>query len=431
MLSRSNYVLGIVLLVAAIGIFAGIGRIAVPRLLDDTSQIAVGFDCDEPPCESAEVVAQLTATELSPTETAQPPTNTPSPTNTATSEPTVEPTTPSTDTASPTATTLPTETTAPTETPAPTATPTESIPTATPSPAGPTATPDAPQFMAVRDAALFAEIGGLGGRTGYYVPATQLAWVIGRSEDARWIHVAHLLGDQGWASANYFEATRAELVALPVSDFVGKGDPNVTVRVTQVAQLQPTNTPRPAFPTPRPSNTPFSSNAPRPTNTPWPTSTPRPRNTPWPTRTPRPNAPRPTSTWVIPTPVPTNTPFPTPISNTGGGGQSSGGATTNAIAWWHADQPSIAANGNGTWRADVIIRVPTSFQYTFDMPFLATTRLRDRNLDGDDFFLLATSGMSCGSSLVAELIARQNGARMMVFNEFTLQQGSVVITAPC
>jgi hypothetical protein len=77
------------------------------------------------------------------------------------------------------------------------------------------------------------------------------------------------------------------------------------------------------------------------------------------------------------------------------------------------------------------VRVPTSFKYTFDIPFLTTLRLRDQNLDGDDFFLLSTSGMPCGSPLNAELIARQNGARMMVFNEFTLQQGRVIINPPC
>ncbi len=418
MLSRSNFVIGLVLLVAAIAVFIGIGRFAVPRLLNDATSLAVQSDCAVMPCESAETVAQVTSPTTPPTNTPQPPTATSTP------SPTAPPATATTEAITPTETTLPTaqpsptNTALPTEPPPPTEPPT-AVPTATPD--GPTPTPDAPLFTATRDAALFAEVGGLGGRTGYYVPTGQTAWVLGRSEDLRWLHVAHLLGDQGWAAAGFFSATRSQLVALPVSDFVGEGDPNVTVRATQVAQLIATPTPRPQFATPRPVNTPW------PTNTPRPSIAARATNTPWPTSTPRTvNAPRATATWVIPTPVPTNTQLPN-----GGGSGSANGATTNAVAWWRPDRPTILSNGNGTWRANLIIRVPTSFTYSFNMPFLTTQRLRERNLDGDDYFLLTISGMPCGSPLNTELIALQNGARMLIFSDETFQQGPVVISSPC
>ncbi len=424
MSSHFNFVLGFLLLIATMIVFASIGRFASPRLLNDVTQLTVEFGCVGASCESADdVVAQLTPTS-SPTKTPLPPTNT----SIATTVPPTATAIPPTVTAPATVTPLvitPTE--RPTETVAPTEQPTETlVPTETPIPSQ-TPTPDALLIEAVRDAGLFAEPGGLGGHTGYYVPTGQTGWVIGRSPDTRWLHVAHLLGIQGWAAASFFSAAEGELATLPVSDFVGEGDPNVTIRATQVAQLPPATTTPPPSSTPSPNETLQSDVTISPTNTPWPTNTPRPTNDTSPV-----NTPWPTATWVKPTVFPTNTPLPTPLPSNGNDGEQEDDIVTNAIAWWQTDQSSILINGDGTWRADVIIRVPTSFTYSFKIPLFSTNqRLRDQNLEGDDFFVLSIAGVPCGLPLNAELIALQNGARMIVSNEFTLQKGVISISTPC
>ena len=103
----------------------------------------------------------------------------------------------------------------------------------------------------------------------------------------------------------------------------------------------------------------------------------------------------------------------------------------NAIAWWDIDPGSARTSGSGTWQVDVVLRVPTSFQYTFDMDHLWRVNLRDRNLDGDDYYVISLSGMACGTSVSAPLTVRQAGVRMKVVNEFSVEEGFVFISPSC
>lgn len=246
--------------------------------------------------------------------------------------------------ATPGITPTPSPTLPPTETPTATATPT---PTATATPT-PTPTPDAPRVTANRDAALFVAAGGLGGRTGYYIPVGETVWVLGVSEDGYWLHVVKSTGRQGWAASSYFDMTAGDLAEVPVSDYEGEAAP-----IT-------------------------------------------------------PGATTPTATTVA------------------------AGAPTGE-AYWNVVLGATQDNaGDGTWRTEILVRVPAGYSYTFNLStFIQSTTLYQANTGGFDVYSLILSGMGCGGPLVNDLLVHQNGAPLPVRNEHTLQAGPVYITYTC
>lgn len=398
----------------------------------------------------------------------------------------------STTTAEPTATSTPpiavTETTPtprPTNTPTPSPTATQDVLAEAPPTVRPSTEPIVEPIVAesstieattIDQAWIFTTQDESSGWTGFYFYSAEPLSIKGRSEDSVWLHVLHANGLEGWVYASAIEAEPATLAALQVSTYVGEqaamveqaAEINVqaaTATPEQVAaviqptgisptnQPEPTNTPQPtwtpwptrtptpigAWPTATSTTRPFATNTPRPTNTPQTvaTNTPaaqwNPTNTPVPTWTPRPtNTPAPTRT-----PFPTAAPLPQPTATaaapaTGGDAeQDQPSAETNAIAWWQHEGGSISTNANGTWRGTILVRVPTSFQYQFEMENLGLRETRATNDDGDDIFALTVSGMRCGERYSSDLVARQNGARMDVMHEFTLSSGPVGMDPPC
>ena len=436
---RTNYTVGLLLILATMAIFSGIGLYTFPQVFGESEAASVNQTDENKRVDDATVAG----TQSEPSAT-----------------PLVLPTSGLEEVAL--STPLPTE--AP---PSPTAEPlntSENIEDEQVQSAESTERDDAPQVpvdpqtdddnrpiiaLAKDETWLFAIQDEAEGWLGIFFSDGDAVTILGRSEDARWLHVEHGLAVQGWVYTDRIDAGAIDIAALPVSQYVGSladavsvAQPSPTAAVVQqvaAAVIQATATPRASQQT-QPTWTPWPTPTPVPTG-PWATATPTPvatwqpqaTNTPLPTWTAQPTrTPRAAATATVP--PPTNTPAPLPTApapaNDPVPTQDGELITSNAIAWWHTEAGSIKANG-GSWSADIVVRVPTSFQYNFEIDRLARTVLRDANLDGDDYFVLTVSGMGCGSRFSAEMIARQNGARMKVQNEFNLQEGAIVIQPPC
>lgn len=366
---RADQLLSWLLIMVSGLIFAGIVFVGVPRLLT--------------PRAVAESVASvptpmLTIATPKPLSTDPPPTDPP--------------------------TSVPTEKPEPTETPVPIPTET-SLPTEIP----PTATPEilTGVVVALDDAILF-DAAASEQQTGAVFNAGDIADAVGRSPDSLWVHIV-TISDQGWVPVVQVSFEAGSLEKLPETDFVyvqpTPTPTSTSIPATAIAvnpppttQIQPTSPP--TFPTPVP--------------------------TVWPTHTPA-------AAFVFPTPVPTtaNVAQSAPPTTPPDASQQSDEPIANAIAWWDIDPGSARSSGSGTWQVDIVLRVPTSFQYTFDMAHLWRVNLRDRNLDGDDYYVISLSGMACGSSVSAPLVVRQAGVRMKVVNEFSVQEGPVFVSPSC
>ncbi|MDA0243967.1 MAG: hypothetical protein OT477_11170 [Chloroflexi bacterium] len=102
---------------------------------------------------------------------------------------------------------------------------------------------------------------------------------------------------------------------------------------------------------------------------------------------------------------------------------------TTAVALWNHLSETSRGNGDGSWRTELLVRVPTggSYQFTFATMVKSATKTIT-NEGGLDTYKLVLSGMGCAGPYLADLIVLQNGAQMVVKNEFTQQTGPVFIT---
>lgn len=352
------------------------------------------------------------------------------------------------------------------EPPVPTASPT-ATPTAVIAGNETTAKPQRYWLRATQTAWMLASLDREERWLGWFLAPDMTAEVVGRSEDGEWLHVIHPVdGMEGWVFSKYVDVEGATVSDLSVSNYsvdvwsvrtdselsvlyasvprigrdVAVNSSNGTpandqqwAGATEVAKVWPTATKDWTASATVASDSSQSVGQWSPTATPWPT------NTPWPSPTPTlspTSAPTigPTSTKIplpTPTPLPTQPPTPTataapvltqpptPISQ------------SNAVAWWQLDTSSVQTIGDGNWRFDIDVRVPTSFSYDFEMAYLIKVTRSEQNLDGDDIFRLNVWGIKCGEPLNEQLLAYQNGALMTVQNEFTLEIGRVFVNPPC
>lgn len=105
---------------------------------------------------------------------------------------------------------------------------------------------------------------------------------------------------------------------------------------------------------------------------------------------------------------------------------------TDAVAYWNYVEASAEGHEDGTWSAEILVRVPTGFNYEFEFGTVLVSVVRmSQGIDGYDTYRLNLDGMGCAGPYLADLIAWQDGARMVVQNEFTRQPGPVYIAFDC
>ncbi len=324
-------------------------------------------------------------------------------------------------------------------------------------------------IRANKDAAIFmkANPGASGDRTGYYIPVDEPASALGISENRHWVHVANWGGVQGWVSINFVDFVTGDPWALPVSTFSARGDGAVAAEqptTTTVIQQQPAPAPQaiqapptavPPTPVPAPTQVPVVEAAVPPTAVPAPTQAPvvvQPTAVP-PTLAPvvevvvPPTDIPPPPTDVPPTDVPPTAVPPTPVPVQPGWAASptpQGVVVSNpdveandlplsgAIAFWKTIPDVGGAVGDGTWIAEIQVRVPTSFQYSFQLTGLQTVKKTITNQDGDDYYVIRLGQLTCGQPLSSALTVVQNRtSRMQVRNDDTFNEGNIYINAPC
>jgi hypothetical protein len=122
------------------------------------------------------------------------------------------------------------------------------------------------------------------------------------------------------------------------------------------------------------------------------------------------------------------------VPSEGGSSNNSGAAVppTNAVAYWNFIESSAAGSPDGTWSAELLVRVPTGFSYEFEFGTVFDSAVKTITDEaGYDTYRLNLAGMGCAGPYLADLIVKQNGARMVVQNEFNRQPGSVYIEFDC
>ena len=110
----------------------------------------------------------------------------------------------------------------------------------------------------------------------------------------------------------------------------------------------------------------------------------------------------------------------TPTSGSTGGGTASfntSGATPTGL-------------GNGTWKIDFTVRVPTGGSYQFRVSNLTVTAVRQGSDGTQDTYVVSVSGMGCGSALSADLVILRDGQSLSVINEATGSEESLFIQGP-
>lgn len=130
------------------------------------------------------------------------------------------------------------------------------------------------------------------------------------------------------------------------------------------------------------------------------------------------------------------TPFVTaePAGSAAGGGDDNAGAPppTDSVAFWFHNTGAAQGQPGGTWSSELFIRVPTGFSYEFELGIVVQDATRIVTDEGGlDTYRLDISGMGCSSAYIADLIVLQNGARMVVRNEFNNQPGPIYIEYNC
>lgn len=110
---------------------------------------------------------------------------------------------------------------------------------------------------------------------------------------------------------------------------------------------------------------------------------------------------------------------------------------TTEEAYWNFVASAAEADqdeegfGTGTWSGEILVRVPTGYTYEFTYgPVIQQVNKMTENQDGYDTYQLLISGMGCGP-YVTDLVVLQNGAQMVVKNEFSRQEGPVFIQFDC
>ena len=312
--------------------------------------------------------------------------------------------------------------------------------TDTPNKPSPSPTPKAPVIRALNDSAMFAGKNGGSGRIGYFIPEGKIAWALGKSEDGNWLHIVSDLNVEGWAARERFDLVSGSLDDLPLSEFVTQPRADVTpdflLTVTPVPTQRPASTriPQPtAVPLIQVPSTELPQSLPA---LPVPTPIPFVEEVA-PVSSPIPATVRPTSqpivrpTQIQPKSPTTPTHLPAAATPRPTAELAPNEAVSVAVAFWKIDSSATTSAGNGTWRTSLIVRVPTSFSYQFNIDYLIGSTLSSRNRDGDDIYLLTLAGIPCGQAIQTELVARQNGARMTSRNDATFADTPIFLSYNC
>ncbi len=112
------------------------------------------------------------------------------------------------------------------------------------------------------------------------------------------------------------------------------------------------------------------------------------------------------------------------LTPTVGAGDSGGTASYNTTG------ASGTSTGNGQWKVDFTVRVPTGGTYTFRVGELSTTAFFQSSDGSQDSYVVTVSGIGCNAPLVADLIVTRNGQQLTVVNEQNGQSGPLFITQP-
>jgi hypothetical protein len=119
--------------------------------------------------------------------------------------------------------------------------------------------------------------------------------------------------------------------------------------------------------------------------------------------------------------TPTSSSGLTPTVTAGGSG---------GTASYNISGATGSATGNGQWKVDFTVRVPTGGTYTFRVGQLSTTAFFQSSDGSQDSYVVSVSGIGCDASLVADLIVTRNGQQLTVVNEQSGQSGALFINPP-
>lgn len=120
-------------------------------------------------------------------------------------------------------------------------------------------------------------------------------------------------------------------------------------------------------------------------------------------------------------------------------GCTSGGATTTATttssstggtAFYNISGASTSSLGNGTWKVDFTVRVPTGGSYQFRVSDYAITAVRQGTTGSQDNYVVSVSGISCSGALIADLIVLRDGQSLEVVDELTGGDETLFISSP-
>ncbi len=105
-------------------------------------------------------------------------------------------------------------------------------------------------------------------------------------------------------------------------------------------------------------------------------------------------------------------------------------STATENAFFNISGAAATGTGNGTWKIDFTVRVPTGGIYLFRVGQLSVVALLQESNGDVDSYVLSVSGMSCNGPLVSELVVLRDGQGLTVVNESNGQAQALFIQPP-
>ena len=120
------------------------------------------------------------------------------------------------------------------------------------------------------------------------------------------------------------------------------------------------------------------------------------------------------------------------VPTSGSGSSSGGGGAPVGGAYFSYIEGSALGNGDGTWSGEILIIVPTGYEYTFEFgeEYKGDARRTVTDRDGNDEYVMPITA-GCGGALVRNMKAYQNGVEIPVYNLYTNEQVGVYIDYSC
>ena len=104
--------------------------------------------------------------------------------------------------------------------------------------------------------------------------------------------------------------------------------------------------------------------------------------------------------------------------------------SAGGTAFYNISGASTSSLGNGTWKVDFTVRVPTGGSYQFRVSDYTVTAIRQGTADSQDTYVVSVSGIGCGGALIADLIVLRDGQSLSVVNELTGLEETLFISSP-